>query len=370
MRNKLPRIFIIGAGPIGCYFAKLIERKGFEPVLIEEHREVGRPVHCAGLVGKQAFAETQVPLSSECIISTINGAIFNLKNNMFKIKREKVAYIINREKFDKHLGQGLDIRFGTKFLGLEEKGAHYIIETDKGDFEADIVIGADGAKSLVRDFVNSGMKMEYLTGVQFRMKYEMECKDMVEVYIKKPYFYWIIPENDGIVRVGVISKTPYKDLLEFIQEKKIKGKILEKFAGVVPLNSLFLLSKNRIFLIGDSACQIKPFTYGGVYMGMRGAEILANCLVKNKLSDYSLLWKKKFGRAIKVSLKMRNTFHKLTDKELMLIFSFFKEKKSLIEKKADFENHSLLIWEFLKQKGASKILLNIFLNMIEAQFRS
>ncbi|MBP7087700.1 MAG: geranylgeranyl reductase family protein [Candidatus Omnitrophica bacterium] len=368
MRKRSQKIFIIGAGPIGCYLAQLLKKKSIQPVLIEEHKKLGRPVHCAGLIGKKSFEESQIHLSPKSIINTVNGAKIHLNNEVITVTREKVAYVIDREKFDKSLGEGLDVRFSTKFLGLEEKNHHYIIETDKGDFEADIVIGADGAKSLVRDFV-TGKNIEYLTGVQFRMKYKTEYKDRVEVYIKRPYFYWIIPEQEDIVRIGVISKTPYKDLLKFIKEKRIKGKILEKFAGIVPLDHFSSLSKGRIFLVGDSACQIKPLTYGGVYMGMRGAEILAKCIVKDNFSNYSLFWKRKFGREVAITSKIRETLHKLNDKEISRIFSFVKSKNKLIEEKGDFENHSFLLWELLRQPDVTRELFQILLSVTSAQFR-
>ena len=368
IKRKNRKIFIIGAGPIGCYLAQLLKREGIGSVLIEEHKRLGRPVHCAGLIGRKSFDEAEIPLSSKSILNTINGAKIHLAGETISVTRKEVAYVIDREKFDKALGEGLDIRFGTKFLGLEEKENHYIIDTDKGDFEADIVIGADGAKSLVRDFVNRN-GMQYLTGVQFRMKYQLEDNDRVEVYIKKPYFYWIIPEHNGIVRVGVISKSPYKDLLKFIKEKKIKGEILEKFAGIVPLEHFLNLSKERIFLVGDSACQIKPLTYGGVYMGMRGAEILSKCIGKDNFSNYSLIWRKKFGREVIIAAKIREALHRLSDKEITRIFSFVKTKNKLIEDKGDFENHSFILWEFLKQPDITRELFKVLLNVAGERLR-
>ena len=46
-------IVIVGAGPTGCYTAQLLKKYGFKTRIIEEHREVGKPVSCAGLVGRQ-----------------------------------------------------------------------------------------------------------------------------------------------------------------------------------------------------------------------------------------------------------------------------------------------------------------------------
>ncbi|MCM8787195.1 MAG: NAD(P)/FAD-dependent oxidoreductase [Candidatus Omnitrophica bacterium] len=362
-------IIIIGAGPIGCYLAQLLKQKGFDTLLIEEHKEIGKPIHCAGIVGKKVFYESKLPLSKDCIVNTINGAIIHLDNQTIQIRRKEVAYIIDRERFDKNLGRELNVIFETKFLGLEKNEKGYVIETDKGDFFAKIVIGADGAASLVKNFVlGKNNNILNLRGVQFRMKFRPTYSDMVEVYIKKPYFYWVIPEQNNTIRVGVISQNPYHELLEFIKEKKLGDNILEKFAGLVPVGCLSSLSYENIFLVGDSACQVKPLTYGGLYFGMRAAELLSECIVSNRFLDYSRLWGKKFGKEIAIALKVKEIFNNLSDKDIKRLFLFAKEKVNLIEEKGDFENHSSLLWELLKHPGVSKEILNIFFNILKTNF--
>lgn len=361
------KIVIIGAGPIGCYLAQLLRKHNIDPLLIEEHKEIGKPVHCAGLVGKKVFEETKTKLSESCILNTINGAIFHMNGNEITVRRKEVAYVIDRENFDKHLGQDLNINFETRFLGLEKQNGSYLIETDKGQLEADIVIGAEGAKSVLREFV-AGNHMQYLKGVQFRMRATPKFSDMVEVYIKKPYFYWVIPESNEIIRVGVLSNNPYQDLINFLEEINLKGDVLEKFAGIVPLTHFSSLSKEKIFLVGDSASQIKPLSYGGIYMGMRAAEILCDCISEGTLQDYDSLWTKKFGREIEFSLQARHVFSKLSDSDIEKIFAFIKKRTDIIEKKGDFENHSLLLWEFLKQPDITSDIMNILFKIIKNSF--
>jgi len=369
MHEKRQKIIIVGAGPVGCYLAQLLTKAGIKPLLIEEHKEIGRPVHCAGLVGRKVFEDAQLPLPKDCVLNTINGAIIYIGKEIIPIHRKEVAYVIDREKFDKKLGKGLQINFESRFLGLEKENNHYLIETDRGSIEADIVIGADGARSAVREFVTE-QHMDYLKGVQFRMKLKMAEPDMVEVYLKKPYFYWIIPERDNVVRIGVLSKNPYHDLLSFIQERKLSGEVLEKFAGIVPLAYFKPLVKDGIFLVGDSASQVKPLSYGGIYMGMRAAEILADCIINDENEKYSARWFKKFGKEIEVSLKARKVFSQLNDIDIEKLFSFIKKKTDIIEKSADFENHSLLLWEFLKYPSISREVLGILFKMVRTNFES
>jgi digeranylgeranylglycerophospholipid reductase len=360
------KIIIVGAGPVGCYTGQLLKKAGYEPILIEEHKEIGRPVHCAGLVGKKVIDEIRIPFPSDCILNVINGGIAFLDDEKVVVKRKKIAFVIDREKFDKAMGQGLDVRYETRCLGVEQNNNHYIIETDKGDLSADMIIGADGAASTIRDYVVADKPKAFLKGVQFRMERDSPDSDMVEVFIDKPYFYWIIPEGKKIIRVGVLSKKPYYDLLSFIKKRKLNGKIIEKFAGLVPLTHFNTFSKGKVFLVGDSASQIKPLSYGGIYMGMRSAEFLAECISNGRYDQYNHLWKKRFGREITIALKGREIFQNLEDKELEQVFRFFKAKAAVIGKKGDFENHSALVWEFLKDPYASREIMGILLKMIKA----
>lgn len=345
------QIVIIGAGPIGCYTAQVLKTYGYEPLVIEEHNEVGRPLHCTGLVGHKVFEESRpFGLSTSSIINTINGAVIHYDNQHFVIERKKVAYVIDREKFDKDLSQGLDILYENKFLGLEKTDSGYVIETDKDELPADIVIGADGANSITRKILSQDTNhISYYKGMQLRIKTKPRYKDFVEVYLKRPSFFWIVPEAEDIVRVGTISENPHNDLQGFLKEIKIKGEILDKFGGLVVVGIFNTTVKENVALVGDAACQMKPLSYGGIYFGLKAAAILSSCIKEDRLGDYDSLWKQELASEIRIGLKARQIYNRLDAKELKKIFELLKTQKSLIERVGDFENHSRLILEIIKK---------------------
>jgi len=357
-------IVIVGAGPAGCYTAQLLKKYGFKTRIIEEHREVGKPVRCAGLVGRQVFKNTLLSLSESSIINQINGALFFYRDNNFQIKRESVAYVIDREKFDKNLSQGLEVECGKKLIEIKKEGSGYILKTDLEDIYADLVIGADGPSSQVRKFININKnngkddekdkkrdRVKLYVGVQYRIKSDKELTSpsIAQVHLREgiPFFIWIIPEGDNIIRLGVISKNCRKDLEQFIEDFRIKGEIIEKLAGIF----LIGLTQNfyqNIALVGDAACQIKPLTGGGIYYGLKSAELLAECIRDDRLDEYNRRLKRKFGKEIKFGLKGRQIYEKLNKNELEEIFLMFKKNAGFIEKMADFENHSKIFVEAFK----------------------
>ena len=366
-------IVIVGAGPIGCYTAQLLKNEGINARIIEEDQEVGKPIKCAGLVGKQVFEKTLLPLSESSIINRIDGASFFYGNDNFQINREGVAYVIDRERFDKNLSEGLEVECGKRVVEIKEGKTGYILKTNEDDIFADLVIGADGANSRVRKYINfidngyvKDKKRGYIKcylGVQYRIKVEENLlySKITQVHLREgiPFFIWVIPEGNNIIRVGVISENAHEDLIGFLREFKIKGEIIGKLAGMIPVGFTTNYYKN-IALVGDAAVQVKPLTGGGIYYGLKSAELLAKCIIDNMLDEYDKRLKKKFGREIKFGLKARKLYEEINGKELKNIFMMFKKNAGIIEKAANFENHSVIFIEILKNPGmfrdASQIL--------------
>jgi len=359
-------IVIVGAGPVGCYTAQLLKKSGIKARIIEEHNEVGKPVKCAGIVGRQVFENTLLTIPKSSIINQINGALFFYKEDSFLIKRERVAYVIDRERFDKDLSKGLEVEYGRRLLEIEKKGRGYRLKTSSGEIYADVVIGADGPKSRVRRHMmyqlglgqenknKDGTKDDtrYYNGWQYRIKLEegLSWEKIAQVYVGEGiiFFIWVIPESKEIVRLGVISKDGRNKLDHFMAVSNIKGEIIGKLAGIIPLGLIQQTCDKNIAVVGDAAGQVKPLTGGGIYYGLKSAEILVECLREGKLAEYDDRWKRKFGKEIKFGLRARKIYERLNKRELKNIFWLFKENAEFIEKMANFENHSLIFKEAFK----------------------
>jgi digeranylgeranylglycerophospholipid reductase len=358
------KVLIIGAGPIGCYTARLLKEKIKEVdiEIIEEHEKIGRPIHCAGLVSTDVFTQSQLAIDKNTIINHIDGAEFFLGDDSFVIERKDVAYVIDREKFDYGMGDGFKISLGTRFVGIEKEKGMYLVETDRGEYHADIVIGADGANSSLRRIGGFKEDIKFLRGVQFRMKYDKCRKNFVQVHIKSPFFAWLVPENEHIVRAGIISDNPYHDLSGFLKERNIEGEIIEKFAGILPLGKCST-QMGSLALVGDAACQVKPLTHGGIYYGMRCAEVLAECIAAGRISEYERQWQSRFGRELEIGLKIKTIYAELGSENLKRIFNLLKENKHVLEELGDFENHSKVIYALIKNTGLRSILGDILLHI-------
>ncbi len=359
------KIVIAGAGPVGCYTAQLLKKAGYNPVLLEEHSSVGKPVQCAGIVSKSLVSQIQSLILRESAVNQINGFhIISPWVEDFLIKIPGIAFIVDREKFDLSIGKGLDIHLGQLVSFIEKANNCYFVNTKQGErYEADILIGADGPDSVVRKFLlanygkrdsTANIKLDYYFGMQYQIQlhdsYEMISDNIIQVFFDNhiPFFIWIIPENEKKLRIGVVSDNSKRILDEFISHKNIKGKIIDIITGKIPMGIIPTYYEN-IALVGDAACQIKPLTGGGLSYGMQSARILADCIKDKQLEKYDTLWKKQFGREIRFGLKAREIYENLKSKEREKLFHVFKRNAHFIEQVVDFDHHSILFMEALKR---------------------
>jgi digeranylgeranylglycerophospholipid reductase len=365
------KVLVVGAGPIGCYTARLLAERNcdLDVGIIEEHSGIGRPVHCAGLVGQNVFSEMKIdfPQQNGVMLNGIDGAEVFFDGESFKIKREGVAVVIDRERFDRHLGEGLQVDFNTRFVGVENEGRGYLVETDRKEYYADIVIGSDGANSALRKMGGFRERIEYMRGVQFRMEYNACARNFVQIHLKNPFFAWVIPENEKIVRVGIISDNPYHDLTEFLKERNIEGRILEKFAGLVPFGSCGTQNGNLV-LVGDAACQVKPLTQGGIYYGMRCAEILTDCISENRVKDYEHECVRRFGKEMEIGLKVRQIYQDLHPGDTKKLFTILRDNSEIIEEFGDFENHSRVLSLIIKDSRLQMLLGKVLFGLLKDIF--
>jgi digeranylgeranylglycerophospholipid reductase len=364
--KKSTKTIIVGAGPVGCYLGQLLKHHGFDPLLLEEHAEVGKPVQCAGIVGRGIFEEMRLPVSHKSILNTIDGAKVSFNGTSFILNRSKVANIVDREIFDKELSQKLNIEYNATLHGVHPIKDGYLLKTSNGEYYADLVIGADGPNSRVRKSLEFSSDMKLCRGYQYRLKMTPEQQNLVEVHYLKPFslFAWLIPEGNGIVRVGMVSNNPLQELNSFMEKSGIQGEIVEKIAGAIPIGSCQLV-KGAAALVGDAACQVKPITSGGIYYGMKSAELLADAIKEGDLSLYEKKWSEEFEQEIKVCLLVRYIMENMGEDVLARIFSYVKENSNLIEKIGDFENHSSILWSLVLNPRTYPTIGSLLMGMIK-----
>ncbi|MHA1198502.1 MAG: NAD(P)/FAD-dependent oxidoreductase [Candidatus Heimdallarchaeaceae archaeon] len=273
------KIAIVGGGPAGLQAAITIANQGFQPVVFEEHPSIGSPIQCGEGMSLNAFRDFSVPT----------------KNNEFCVREHKQcqlvfpsnkilygnihAFMIKRDCFDQYLANkaieaGAEIKTNTRVLDIQNRPEGGIIRLkgqDKTTYSSNFLILAEGARAKLAQ--NLGFPSPQLIKA-FEYRIEGEWGEDLEFYFDAqdyPSGYcWIFP-RDNETNVGIVTtaKQIKTRLDSFLKKKKIKGKIVKKIGGVIPMKGpVSKLASNNIVLAGDTAGMVNPIFYGGIRIGM------------------------------------------------------------------------------------------------------
>ncbi|MGC8812260.1 MAG: geranylgeranyl reductase family protein [Candidatus Aenigmatarchaeota archaeon] len=325
-------VVVVGAGPSGCISSELIAKKGYEVLVVEEHEEIGKPVQCTGLVSERIG---RIP--KEIILNEIKKARFFCFDKSLEIKSREKVFVIDRERYDKFRAEkakeaGAEFKLGARFLDFKRGKAL----TTRGNYQTKILIGADGPNSTVAKV--SGLELPknlfYAFQVNTFSKFDEDCVELwFSPEISKDFFAWVVPENEEIARIGLITKENPRFFLEKFLEKRVgKSKITKSLGDRIRIGLIKKSVANNVLLVGDAACQVKPFSAGGLIYGKIGAEHAANACLKALESknfsekffheNYEKKWKKELAWPIRKGLILKKIFSQVSKNKILFEIFF------------------------------------------------
>lgn len=341
-------VLVVGASPAGSTAAHLLATQGHHVLVVEEHPSVGIPVQCAGLVSQRAL---DLAGSTAMVRTAVRGAsVFgpSLGSVSFKAPEPR-AFVIDRAGLDLHLADraaraGAEFRTSVRFDRLRTtEGGRSVVELtgpDRSRWEvrARLVIGADGVASAVARAFRLRRPVEILPAFEAEFPHSPGDPETVEVYLGRTLspglFGWWIPDGSGGARVGVAVDADGTPAREYFDRLVVH--LGRRFGAPLPSPTAFLVSgipiglvprthAAGVLLVGDAAAQVKPLSGGGIFTGMRCAEIAANvaheALVRDDLSatslaEYERRWHAEFGEEFRRALYLRRVFQRLDDADL------------------------------------------------------
>ncbi|EHK78833.1 monooxygenase FAD-binding protein [Sinorhizobium meliloti CCNWSX0020] len=211
------------------------------------------------------------------------------------------------------------LHFGKKLVRLDDNGTDVMLEFEDGtSVRADIVIGADGINSKVREALLGFEKPNYSGWVGHRAlisaeklkKFDLEFEDCVKWWGPDRHMmvYYTTGRRDEYYYVTGVPHPAWEFDSAFVESSR--DEMASEFEGYHPIiqaliestgevtkwplfnrNPLPLWSRGRLVMLGDACHPMKPHMAQGAAMAIEDAAMLTRCLEETGISGYATAFK-------------------------------------------------------------------------------
>jgi geranylgeranyl reductase len=310
-------VLVIGAGPAGATAAKVLSKNGRDVILLERNLSFVKP--CGGGLYINAFDEFGIP---ESIIQKKVGVIRLVSPAGKKVDidlKGSSLTIVGRGEFDRELRRQAEA-CGAKIIEGEfadvSGNKQYTVEASAGidryEITADYIIAADGVNSRMRTALGIKPVRAFFTMSEKIQGMSADCCEFWFGTYHAPLSYsWVFPWNRGIsIGTGGYEQGRIKSLFERFRERKGIQTEGEKSVYRIPVWTGDLYNKSKILFAGDSAGQVLPLTYEGIYYAMKAGEFAARAIIENKVDNYKKMWRSKFQKRFMLMNALKDYFLK------------------------------------------------------------
>ncbi len=338
---------VVGAAVAGSRTSELLAKDGRDVLLLEDNTEIGVPCKCTGIVSWR-IKEVLPNLPKEIVVNTLGRAKFYSPSGInFSLRPRRPVYLLDRPGldrflFDQAVKAGAKVSLGERFLEYRKMNGHVKVKTDKGIHRSKILIGSDGANSTVGRQAGFTYPKNFLVGVQTTVTGSFDSTELWFGSKNCPRFFaWLVPENNETARIGLATNPNPSRYYESFLLKRIGRVEKPDVGGIIRFGLMKETAADNVMVVGDAACQVKPYSGGGIIFGLTASEVCASAAMKALdsknfsgeflMQNYDIVWKQKLGPAIKRGLalyKILTGFDKFTD----FLFVFGKLGSKLFNK--------------------------------------
>ncbi len=339
-------VLVVGGGPAGLYAAYCLARGGRRVAVFEEHSEIGRPLHCTGLLAVESFSRFTLPRAS--IIATLRSARLHSPSGylLSVASAQDETVILDRPSFDRGLADqaveaGADLYLGQRIDTLQRFQGGVVARGSNGNvgdrlIRGRLVILATGAAYHLHRNLDLGLPSHFVQTAQVEVDFT-DDRD-VEVYFGREVapesFAWIVPFRRGETskaRIGLLASRDAGGYLDrFLRSPKVASRVLpgrpwHYRRRPIPLRPIQRTYAERVLVIGDAAGLVKPTTGGGIYYGLLTAELAAATAAEavaagdyspRLLGRYQAAWQSALASEIRTGSLFRCYTSRLSDGQI------------------------------------------------------
>ena len=295
-------VVIVGAGPAGAAVASRLHQHGVRDVVVLDRYDFPRDKPCGGgLTGHidEALAAVDLQLTVPSVASPAATVRFGRFERTVTMGRP--VRVIRRVEFDASLvaqvqAKGVEVRTGVAVDGLAVAGDHVQLALGGGgQLAARIVVGADGAASVVRKHLTGNAKalphrlfMAELPVAAAAPRDDAMVYDFTAMADGLRGYVWLFPVAGGRVNVGLMhypsSRRGGPELLALLRKHLAPYGVALPAKGsrgwpVWGYHPSAPVSAPRLITVGDAA-GIDGLTGEGIAVAMEQAQVAGDAVAR------------------------------------------------------------------------------------------
>ena len=291
---------VVGAGPAGATAARELALAGRSVLLLERER-LPRHKPCGGALSPRLLPRLPIALDHGLLEATITRATFSFRAGeaVEMASQRPMGFMVRRDAFDAALCRaaqdaGARLMDGVPVRSVSAEAGGVFVVTDAGTFAGDLVIGADGAGSLVARALVPGRRRAALVAVEALADGHRDRGDLSRDRVLVDFgecpggYAWAFPKRDHLNlgamvlrEEGTCLKAAFGrfaaglPVREILGVNRVHGALIPAYDG-----RLQAVAAGPAFLVGDAAGLVDPFLGEGIYYAVRSAQLLARALAK------------------------------------------------------------------------------------------
>ena len=301
-------VAIIGGGIAGLSLAKFLAEEGIPFILFEEHKDFFRKACGEGVMQNTLGYDFYDFYSGRGIERETEGVYIHTKygKNFMRLP----IIMLNKQEVEKELARKAEkqgeIRMGERVNRIVN-GILY-----PQQIKPKIIVGADGAFSIVRDYIGIKKPKMGFAVATYSKNIDMDnayCHVFIKDDIVKYGYAWYFPKKDKWnIGIGSFKKKYFKEAFLKFKHKSEKWK-----GAYIPIDKPIKSYGKNAILLGDSACHVISAVGAGIMPSMIIAKIASEFIKKFlegkvKIKEYENLWKKELKRQFSFAYYMSTIY--------------------------------------------------------------
>jgi geranylgeranyl reductase family protein len=377
---------VVGGGPAGLLAARRCADAGLDVVLLEEHPNIGDPVHCTGIISLETAALAKI--SDDIVLGRLERARLispsgaTCEVDWTATDNEEIL-VVDRALFDRGLAEqaeraGVAIRTRARVDEIRVSARSVTLEASGARVSARACVLACGVSYRLHRQLGFGLPGHVVHTAQIEV--EAEAAETAELFfghdVAPGGFIWAVPIRRGDrpgLKLGALARGDAGAcLVRFLHRPEVRARLVSEpgrmIRRLLPLQPAPQTAAARVLLVGDAGGFTKPTTGGGIYYSLLTAMLAAETLIEafqvdrldgEYLGRYETRWEAELGADLRVSGWLRQFLTRCRDGEVDgLVRALGSESvQAVIHDTARFNRHRELIVALVREPGIASLLV-------------